>query len=61
MREYTKINFYLVFNLLLQTCSRTSAAQAEQLLLPDLVPKCFPLIRIISVSVGPGLENMVLE
>lgn len=56
MREYTNINFYLFFNLLQQMCSRTSPAQAEQLLLPDLVPKCFPLIRMISVSVGPGLK-----
>ena len=60
MREYTKINFYLVFNSLLQMCSGTSPAQAEQLLLPDLMPKYFPLIRIISVSVGPGLKSMVL-
>jgi len=54
-REYTKINFYLVSNSLLQNCSRTSPAQAKQLLLPDLVRKSFPLIRMISMSVGPGL------
>lgn len=60
MREYTKINFYLFFNLLLQMCSRTRLAQAEQLFLPDLVPTSFPLIRMISVSAGPGLKSVML-
>lgn len=57
MREYTKINFYLVFNLLLQMCSRHRPAQTEQLFLPDLVSTSFPLITMISASVGLGLKS----
>lgn len=57
MREYTKISFYLVLNLLMQICSRTSPTQAEQLLLPNLVLKCLPVIRIISVGFGPGFSK----
>lgn len=57
MREYTKTNFFLVLNLLMQMCSRTSPAQAEQLLLPNLLLKCLSVIKMISVGVGPGLTK----
>lgn len=57
MREYTKINFYLVLSLLMQMCSRSRPAQAEQLLLPNLVLKCLPVIRIILVGFGPRLTK----
>lgn len=50
-----------VFSSLLQMCSRTSPAQAKLLLLAGLVPNAFPLIRMISVSAGPGLKSVVLE